>query len=134
MRIRLHDLLAEAAGRSGDAPAVTFRDDTLSYAQLWQGVQSAAGGLGQLGLAKGDRVAVYLDKRIETVTAVFATSAADGVFVPVNPVLRARQVAHILADCDARFLVTTAERLETLRGELEQVKSLEQVILVGGTA
>jgi acyl-CoA ligase (AMP-forming) (exosortase A-associated) len=134
MRIRLHDLLAEAAGRSGDAPALTFREDTVSYAELWQGVQSAAGGLGRLGLSRGDRVAVYLDKRIETVTAIFATSAADGVFVPVNPVLRARQVAHILADCDARILVTTAERLDTLRGELEQVKSLERVILVGGTA
>ncbi|MFI7544398.1 acyl-CoA ligase (AMP-forming), exosortase A system-associated [Actinoplanes sp. NPDC049599] len=134
MRIRLHDLLAEAAGRSGDAPAVTFRDDTVSYAELWHRVRSAATGLRRLGLARGDRVAVYLDKRIETVTAVFATSAADGVFVPVNPVLRARQVAHILADCDARILVTTAERLATLRGELEQVKSLERVILVGGTA
>jgi acyl-CoA ligase (AMP-forming) (exosortase A-associated) len=134
MRIRLHDLLAEAAGRSAGAPALTFRDDTLSYSELWESVQAAAGGLRRLGLERGDRVAVYLDKRIETVTAIFATSAVDGVFVPVNPVLRARQVAHILADCDARILVTTAERLETLRGELEQVKSLEQVVLVGGTA
>lgn len=132
MHIRLHDLLADAAGRSGDAPAVTYRDDTLSYAELWHGVRSAAAGLRRLGLARGDRVAVYLDKRIETVTAIFASSAAGGVFVPVNPVLRARQVGYILADCDVRVLVTTAERLTALRDELAQIKSLERVILVGG--
>jgi acyl-CoA ligase (AMP-forming) (exosortase A-associated) len=132
MRIRLHDLLVHAAGRSGDAPAVTYRGDTHSYAGLWRDVQAAGAGLRRLGLARGQRVAVYLDKRIETVTAIFATSAAGGAFVPVNPVLRARQVAYILADCDVRVLVTTAERLEGLRAELEQVKSLEQVILVGG--
>ncbi|MEV6302501.1 acyl-CoA ligase (AMP-forming), exosortase A system-associated [Actinoplanes sp. NPDC051861] len=132
MRIRLHDLLAGAAGRSGDAPAVTYRDDTLTYAELWRDVRSAGAGLRDLGLARGERVAVYLDKRIETVTAIFATSAAGGVFVPVNPVLRARQVAYILADCDVRVLVTTAERLEALGEELEQVKSLERIILVGG--
>ncbi|BEL08489.1 acyl-CoA ligase (AMP-forming), exosortase A system-associated [Actinoplanes sichuanensis] len=132
MRIRLHDLLAGAAGRSGDAPAVTYRDDTLSYADLWRDVRSAGAGLRELGLARGERVAVYLDKRVETVTAIFATSAAGGVFVPVNPVLRAKQVAYILADCDVRVLVTTAERLEALGEELEQVKSLERIILVGG--
>ena len=131
MRIRLHDLLADAAGRSGDAPAVTFRDDTLSYAELWRDVQAVGAGLRCLGLARSERVAVYLDKRIETVTAIFATSAAGGAFVPVNPVLRARQVAYILADSDVRVLVTTTERLEALGTELEQVKSLEQVIVVG---
>jgi acyl-CoA ligase (AMP-forming) (exosortase A-associated) len=134
MRIRLHDLLAGAAGRWGDTPAVTYRDDTVSYTELWRGVRAAAAGLLDLGLARGDRVAVYLDKRIETVTAIFGTSAAGGVFVPVNPVLRARQVAYILADCDVRVLVTTAERLEALRDELEHVKSLERVVIVGGTA
>ncbi len=131
MRIRLHDLLAEAAGRAGEAPALTYRDDTRTYAQLWADVRAAGAGLQHLGLARGERVAVYLDKRIETVTAVLGTSAAGGAFVPVNPVLRARQVAYILADCDVRFLVTTAERLEALRDELEQVKSLERVVLVG---
>jgi acyl-CoA ligase (AMP-forming) (exosortase A-associated) len=134
MRMRLHDLLAEAAARSSDAPAVTFRDDTVSYAQLWREVRAAAGGLRTLGLARDDRVAVYLDKRIETVAAVFATSAAGGAFVPVNPVLRPRQVAYILADCDVRVLVTTPERLQALGDELAEVKSLEHVVVVGGTA
>ncbi|SDT55660.1 acyl-CoA ligase (AMP-forming), exosortase A system-associated [Actinoplanes derwentensis] len=126
MRIRLHDLLAGAA----DSPALTYRDETVSYATLWREVRAKGAGLRRL-IDKGDRVAVYLDKRIETVTAIFATSYAGGAFVPVNPVLRAKQVAYILADCDVRVLITTPDRLEALGDELEQVKSLRQVIVVG---
>ena len=77
-----------------------------------------AAGLRQLGLERGDRVGVYLDKRIETVVALFGTSAAGGVFVPINPLLRAHQVGYILADCGVRVLVTSPERLELLRDEL----------------
>ncbi len=48
-----------------------------------------------LGLDRGDRVAVYLEKRLETIAALFGASAAGGVFVPVNPLLKAEQVAYI---------------------------------------
>ena len=92
---------------------------------------NAGAGLHDLGLARGDRVAIYLDKRIETVCAIFGTSVAGAVFVPINPLLRARQVAHILADCDARVLVTTAERYDLLRDDLEQIKGLTHVVIAG---
>ncbi|WP_229068328.1 acyl-CoA ligase (AMP-forming), exosortase A system-associated [Actinoplanes sp. DH11] len=131
MRIRLHDLLTGSAEVSPDAAALTFKDRTLSYAELRDLTLNAARGLRGLGTGRGDRVAVWLDKRIETVAAIFGTSAAGAVFVPVNPVLRPRQVGHILADCDVRVLVTTPERLELLRDELESLKSVERVVLVG---
>ncbi len=132
MRTQLHELVADAAARRGDAPALTYKDDTVSYAQLWQDVAAVGSGLRRLGVERGDRVAVWTEKRIEAVGAIFGVSAAGGVFVPVNPLLRPRQVGYILADCAVRVLVTTAERYALLREELEQVKSVEQVILVGG--
>src|SRR5690606_2520167 len=58
-------------------------------------------------------------------------SAAGGVFVPVNPLLRPRQVAHILADCGVRVLVTSVERHALLRDVLADHKSVEHVVLVG---
>src|SRR4029450_7200225 len=102
--------------------------------ELWRTVQAAGAGLRGLGLARGERVAVYLDKRVETVAAIFGTSAAGGVFVPVNPLLRARQVAYILADCDVRVLVTTPERLAMLRADLAGCPALEHVVVVGEAA
>ena len=131
MRIGLYDLIAELAARRGHAPALTFKELTLTYAELWQEVVGVAAGLNRLGLKRGERVAVYLDKRIEAVVAIFGVSAAGGVFVPINPLLRPKQVGYILADCDVRICVTTAERLELIRNELDQVKSVEHVVLVG---
>jgi len=79
-------------------------------------------------------VAIYLDKRIETVAALFGTSAGEGVCVPVNPLLRPKQVGYIMQDCSARVLVTSPERLALLRDELEVRKSVEHVVLVGQDA
>ena len=134
MRTQIHHLLAEANDVRGDAPALTFKDVTLSYAQLWRAVRGFGAALSDLGLGRGDRVAVYLDKRIETVTALFGASAAGGVFVPVNPLLRPNQVGHIARDCEARVLVTSPERLALLREELDECKSVEHVVLVGQDA
>jgi acyl-CoA ligase (AMP-forming) (exosortase A-associated) len=62
---------------------------------------------------------------------MFAAAAAGGVFVPVNPLLKPEQVAHILLDCNVRILVTSPERLELLRPVLAQCGDLATVIIVG---
>jgi acyl-CoA ligase (AMP-forming) (exosortase A-associated) len=130
MRTQLHELVADMAARRADAPALTYKDATVTYAQLWRDVAGFAAGLERLGLERGDRVAVYLEKRVETVVAIFGTSAAAGVFVPVNPLLRPQQVAYILDDCEVHVLVTSAERLELMREELARCRSVEHVIVL----
>jgi acyl-CoA ligase (AMP-forming) (exosortase A-associated) len=131
MRTQLHHLVADAARRSGDTPALTFGETTLTYHELWREIDVVGRGLAGIGLRLGERVGVYLDKRIETVTAIFGASAAGAVFVPINPLLRAKQVGHILGDCGVRVLVTSTERFELLREELEECKTVEQVLLLG---
>lgn len=130
MRVRLPDLVAATAMEQGDRPALTDRASTVTYAGLWHEICVVAAGLGRLGVVRDDRVAVYLEKRAETVAAIFGASAAGGVVVPVNPLLRARQVTHILSDCDARVLVTSQARLASLRDELPHCTSLEHVVLI----
>jgi acyl-CoA ligase (AMP-forming) (exosortase A-associated) len=129
MHTQLHQIVTDMADRRGDAPALTYKGDTISYAELAARAMRFAAGLQELGLDRGDRVAIALDKRIETVVSVVGTSAAGGAFVPVNPVLKAGQVAHILRDCSVRVLVTTAQRLELLREELAD-SAVEHVVLV----
>lgn len=131
MRSQLHDLVAEAAVTAGGSPALTFRDTTIGYAELWSRALACAAGFAGLEVRRGDRVAIYLDKRIETVVSLVGTSAAGAVFVPVNPLLRARQLVHVLNDCTARVLVTSADRFAALRPELAACKSLEHVVIVG---
>ena len=113
-RTNFHHLLAQAAAAHPDAPALTYRDTTVSYAQTWRMARAAAAQLLAIGLTRGDRVAIYLEKRIETVASFFAVSAAGGVFVPINHVLKATQVGHILGDSGAEVLITSADRLPQL--------------------
>ncbi len=91
----------------------------------------AAGLLGQ-GLRRHDRVVLWLDKCIEWVVAAFATSAAGGTIVPLNPVWKASQVAHALQDCGAVILVTSEERLKRLRGDAPSALPRVVVVLEGG--
>lgn len=128
--LRLHDLLARAAARHGDRPALTDDDVTLTYAQLWDRVEGFGLALSATGLRRGERVAVLLEKRVETVVACLGVSVADGVLVPVNPLLRPRQVAHVVADCEPSAIVTTPERYALHREALSGL----QAIIVGDSA
>jgi acyl-CoA ligase (AMP-forming) (exosortase A-associated) len=134
MRTQVHHLLEHATDQRGVAAALTYKDLTVSYDGLWSQTEKVASGLAGLGLAHDDRVGIYLDKRIETVASIFATSVAGGVFVPVNHILKPPQVGYILSDCDVRILVTTADRLVLLRDELKACSSLEHVVLVDSPA
>jgi acyl-CoA ligase (AMP-forming) (exosortase A-associated) len=130
MRTAVHHLLAERADEQ--AAALTYGDTTRSYAELWDIVARFSAGLVELGVAPDDRVAVFLEKRLETVESVFGISAAGGVFVPINPLLKPQQVAYILDNCGVRVLVTTAARLALLASALEACRTVERVVVVDG--
>lgn len=120
----------EQQAAAGGGTALLYREETLDYPALWRQCWAFAGGLLATGLEAGGRVAVYLPKQPEAVAALFGAAAAGGVFVPVNPLLKAAQVEHILADCNVRVLVTSAGRLQSLRAILSRCSDLRAVVLV----
>jgi acyl-CoA ligase (AMP-forming) (exosortase A-associated) len=128
----LHHLIARAAEDLPEHQALAFKDETLTYADLWHRVGAAGRGLVHFDLRRQDRVAVYLDKRIETIVALFAAAAAGGVFVPLNPLLRAPQVTYILRDCNVRVLVTSRDRLRGLADQLADCPDLRLIVLIDG--
>jgi acyl-CoA ligase (AMP-forming) (exosortase A-associated) len=133
MKCEFHHLVTDAAATTPDAPALTDNSRTCTYGELAVMVRSFAGGLVAQGLQREDRVAVWLDKRVETVVSMAGTSAARGVFVPINPLFKAGQVAYVLRDCSVRVLVTSPERLHPLRDELATCPYLQAIVLVGAS-
>lgn len=133
MRVALCDLVFEQADARPDAIATSYADTQVTYSQLGAEVRRVAAGYRALGLQSGDRIAVYLEKRIETVAAIFAASAAACAVVPINPVLKPHQVAHILADSGARLLVTSEPRARGLGNAVVNTPELG-CVLVGGAA
>src|SRR5262245_57114921 len=110
----IHQFIAHSAQITPAAPALLFKDQSFTYAQLQAQVAAVANALLGLGIGPGERVAVYLPKQPETVFGLFGAAAAGACFVPINPLLKPRQLAHILPHCNVRVLITSAPRLETL--------------------
>jgi acyl-CoA ligase (AMP-forming) (exosortase A-associated) len=101
---------------AADAPALATREGVLDYSALEQAVGRIAAALLSRGLAKGDRVASWLPKSRMTSLLPLACARANLIHVPINPLLKRMQVAHILTDSGARLLITGQARLATLEG------------------
>ena len=125
----LHQLLLDQAEQTPDAVALGVKTQWYDYVSVANHVKRVASGLQQLGLARHERVAIYLPKTAEAVFGYFGATAAGGVMVPVNPVLKAQQVVHILKDCNVRFLVTNKARYKQLKELLGDCHDLIRVIL-----
>lgn len=128
----VHHLLCHQARLRPDAPALICKDGRLlDYQTLWAKTKHLATVLLDAGLGRGDRVAVWLPKDEAAVTGLFAACAAGGVMLPINPLLKSAQVAHILADSGARVLLTQASRLKLLHEHLADLPELRLVLLDG---
>jgi acyl-CoA ligase (AMP-forming) (exosortase A-associated) len=130
----LHHLPLSSAEHAPDAAALIAGTESLSYGDLAETNARFAAALLSLGLQRGERVAVYLDKSFEMVAGCFGASQAGCVFVPINPVLKPEQVAYIMRDCNVRTLVTSAQRLQVLARSLADCPDLRHVVLVGASS
>lgn len=99
------------AERDGAATALVDGADTLPYAALRLRAAGVASRLRQLGVARGDRVAVFLERSPDAVACFFGILAAGNIAIVVNERLRPRQIEHILGNCGASLLLTSAEML-----------------------
>lgn len=126
-----HHMLQSSARRYPDREALVHGEERLSYREVSERVSGLAHGLRAAGLARGDRVGIYLDASVPQVLSIFAVSQAGGVYVPINGLLFPDQVAHIGRDCQMKGLITTRAKLETLSAAIKEVPSLEFLVLVG---
>ena len=106
------DYLSERG--EGASLALTLRNEALTWQDLRQGVAALAGWLQAHVPNKGDRVATWAGKGWLTCLMPLAAARAGLVHVPINPVLKRGQVAHILADSGAALLIANKGRIASL--------------------
>jgi acyl-CoA ligase (AMP-forming) (exosortase A-associated) len=129
----VHELLTITARTAPRNTAIRHKGASLDFGELADRVASQANALAAIGLKRQQRVAIYLPKQAETVLSFLAVAEAGGVFVPVNPVLKADQVAHILRDCNVQILVTSHSRLAALGPVLAECPDLHTLIVTDST-
>jgi long-chain acyl-CoA synthetase len=114
--MNLGTILTDAAARDPGHVAVRLDDVELSYRQLNEASAWFAGVLAEQGVARGDRVGIMLPNIPHFAVCYYGVLRAGGVVVPINVLLKRREVAFQLSDCGARLLVAW----ETFAGEAQQ--------------
>jgi len=104
----LHELVAEAAARTPDAPALGFEGAWLSYAQFGAAVNRLARHLCERGVGVGDTVGICLERSADLVIAAHAVVAAGAAYVPLEPEYPQERLAFMIRDAATRTVIATS--------------------------
>ncbi|MFF2064991.1 class I adenylate-forming enzyme family protein [Streptomyces sp. NPDC058200] len=94
-----------AVVRASERPALAYFDGRISYREADELSDSVAGHLAARGLERGDRVAIMLQNSPHFVLALLGAWKAGATVVPLNPMYKSAEVAHVLADAEVTALV-----------------------------
>jgi long-chain acyl-CoA synthetase len=128
--IGVYDMLARAAERNPNGAATLFFGAKIRYSDLLRKVDRFADGLAEMGVRKGDRVALILPNFPAYPIAHFAVLKLGAVLVPTNPLYVERELAHQLANSGAETAVVFDQllpKLEAIRGQTP----VKRVIVAG---
>ncbi|MCG5434254.1 FadD3 family acyl-CoA ligase [Mycobacterium sp. MYCO198283] len=98
-------MVRSAADRFGDAEAVVDGPLRLTFTELAGRIRRAAGAFHELGIAKGDRVAIWAPNSVHWIVAAFGLLTAGGVVVPVNTRFKAEEAADIVVRSGAKAVL-----------------------------
>jgi clorobiocin biosynthesis protein CloN4 len=127
----LHQLAIDAAARYPERPAVAGADGVLCYAELDQKANALAARMRAMGVARGDRVAIWAQKSPDVVAAMQAVLRLGAAYVPVDPAVPVARAATVVRDCAARLVCSSGQRLPHLRGERGLTASCLDITEVG---
>ncbi len=124
----LHELLQASAERWPARIAFVHGEQAVSYAELIGRARRFAAGLRELGVERGDRVAIVLDGDVDYLIAFYGALVAGAVAVPVCPDTRTAPLVHALAHSGARVVVLDATNLRWLEGQARALPELRCVV------
>ena len=104
-----HELFAEQAARTPDAPALLFADQALSYAELQRRANRLAHHLRRRGVGPETTVGMCLDRSAGMVVAILGILRAGGAYLPLDPAYPHERLRHMLADSGAAVVLTRTE-------------------------
>lgn len=135
----LYDLIEQGARLHRDRPAVIFEDSITAYAALRQQADRIAASLQEVGIQRGDKVAVWLPNNHLFIPVYLGITAIGAVMVPMNTRYRTQEVSYILNDADVTAIVMVSHFLkmdyqEILGEVLPGTPAVQHIIMADGEA
>jgi len=130
MRYLLQHALEEVATQRPNALAVVDRGRTLTYGELDGESNRIANLLADLGVTRGDRVGLYLDKSVESVVAVYGIMKTGAAYVPFDADAPIHRLAYIAANCGISVVVTGEEKRDRWAALIDHGAPLEKFVVL----
>jgi amino acid adenylation domain-containing protein len=130
MAFLLHHLLSGSAAQFPGREAIIFQDRTITYAELERETNKVAHELIALGVEKGARVGLYMNRSIDSIIAALGILKAGATYVPMDPTSPAGRLNYIIAKCGIKTLFTFRDRLIHLAQAFPADSPLENIIVM----
>lgn len=127
----LHHLLRHSAESYPDNVAVTFKEKSVTYAELNRQSNRLALTLQQSGVGKGDRVGILVPKSIEQIVSLFGIVKSGAIYVPLDPAAPVGRINYMIRHCGIECLVTAPGHLNTVLASLEDTSAINRIIVIG---
>jgi long-chain acyl-CoA synthetase len=124
----LSEIITSGVQNYPENVALIYQDELITYAQMAAAIDYLAIGLSSLGIERGDRISILLPNCPEFVYTYYAGAAIGAVVVPVNPLLKAPELAYIWKDSTARLVVTVPQLLPVVAEARKGLTELRHVV------
>lgn len=118
-------IVTRGALNNPNKEVITFKQQRMTYRKLQERVSALAQGLLDLGVKKGDVVAILLFNHTEYFEIIFAANRIGAIFLPLNFRLAADEIAYIADNADAKVIFSEDsfhETLDSIRGNVQQLQ------------
>jgi amino acid adenylation domain-containing protein len=132
MAYLLHHLLSDSAERYPDRTAVACEGEAMTYAELDRESSLLASGLAAVGIEKGARIGIYMDRSLASIVCIFGVLKRGAAYVPIDPACPAKRLNYIAAKCRLACLLTMRNKLATLARACTDGPAVPHVVVMDG--
>ena len=129
--MNIRTILDQKAQQFGEKPAIIFQEKSITFSQMREHVLTIANALDQLGIQKGDKVAIFLPNFPEYIFSYLAIFSIGAVAVPLDFMLTQQEVTQFLTHSDAKILIAKSKKGIEFSALKQNCSSLEKFIIWG---
>ncbi len=130
----LSQVIDQSASLYPDKAAFRFNGKSLSYESLATAADKLARVLVELGVTRGDRVAIYLNKSLKSPVAIYGVMQAGAAYVPLDPSAPLARLSKILSHCGVKVIISQPQKQAELSTLLKLAKTVITAVGVTETS
>ena len=130
MAFLLHQLLSESAMKYPNKEAIVLRDQRMTYSELERETNKLAYSLSRVGIEKGERVGIYMNRCLHSIVGAFGILKAGATYVPIDPMCPPGRLNYIINKGAIKFLITTQEKLTNIGRAFSEGCPIENILIM----